>query len=513
MRPASFPEHLVILGGGSAGWMSAAYLDRTFNRPGDRRLRITVVESETIGRIGVGEATIPSIRDFARFIGIDEATLMARTSATFKHGVEFEDWSSVGEKCFHPFEALDTAMGMNAGPSWLARWSQGIAGTFADEAGIQWKLARAGLSPKRLIDPDYSSVLPYAYHLDAEAYGDLLAEVALARGVERVTGDVVGVRQKDGDVLGLDLGDGTTVDGDLFLDCSGFNALLLGKALKSPFLSYADHLLCDRAVAIRAPHDPETPIPPMTRARALSAGWMWRIGLQNREGLGYVYSSAHIKPAEAEAELRAATGLADDVPARHLTMRIGRAEKAWTGNVIALGLAGGFIEPLESTGLHMVEYGLEMLVRHFPLSGLNPDARDRFNEVVGQHYDGLRDFISAHYGLSGRRDTPFWQAATSPEHMPPRVRMLLGLWADRHPSVEDISSQRPLFGHASWQHILYGIGKPGPAAAANAARWVAEPGAHLPQLEQACADITANLPSHTLWLEGLATLPIQKDGW
>ena len=161
----------------------------------------------------------------------------------------------------------------------------------------------------------------------------------------------------------------------------------------------------------------------------------------------------------------------------------------------------------------MVEYGLEMLVRYFPLSGVNPDARDRFNNVVGQHYDGLRDFISAHYGLSGRRDTPFWQAATSPEHMPPRVGALLGLWADRHPSAEDISLQRPLFGHASWQHILYGIGKPGAAAAANAARWVAQPGAHLPHLEKACADITENLPSHTLWLEGLATLPVQRDGW
>ncbi len=513
MRPASFPDHLVILGGGSAGWMSAAFMDRTFNRPGERRLKITVVESEAIGRIGVGEATIPSIRDFAEYLGIDETTLMARTSATFKHGVQFEDWSEIGETCFHPFEAFDAAVGYNAGPSWLARKARGEAGAFALESGIQWALAKAGRSPKRLMDDDYKASFPYAYHLDAEAFGDLLSEIAQARGVERIVGDVVKVREKAGEVLGFDLRDGSAVDGDFFLDCSGFASLLLGKTLKTPFVSYADHLLCDRAVAIRAPRAEGEAIPPMTRSRALSAGWMWRIGLQNREGIGYVYSRAHLSEADAEAELRAVAGIAADVPARHLAMRVGRAENAWAGNVVGLGLAGGFIEPLESTGLHMVEFGLKMLVRYFPLSGLNPASRDRYNDVMAAQYDDLRDFVAAHYNLSGRRDTPFWREVVKPEHTPDRVKQLMGVWADRHPSREDVDMQQTLFNHVSWQAIVYGIGKAPAAAVANADRWTMAPGAQMPHLAAGLAAAMDHLPSHDLWLEGLRTLPVTEGGW
>lgn len=510
MTLESFPKRLVVLGGGSAGWMSAAYLDRSFNRPGERRLEIIVVESEVVGRIGVGEATVPGLLRFLQFVGIDEPTFMRRTKATFKHGIQFEDWAEKGERYFHAFEEFEANARVNAGPGWLAMNAAGQAGRFSDASGIQCRVAEAGRAPKMLTDPDYRSPLPYAYHLDAEAFGDLLCEVATQRGVRRVQGDVVDVGvDADGEVTGLQLKNGETIEGDFFVDCSGFASLLIGKTLKTPFVSYADHLLCDRAVAIRAPHGPAPIVPPMTRAIAMSSGWMWRIGLQDREGIGYVYSSNYISDDEAEAELRGAAGVPDDIPARRLKMRVGRASTAWTGNVVAIGLAGGFIEPLESTGLHLVELALEKLVRCFPLNGVNEAARDLFNTSLAVHYDDLRDFIVAHYCLTRRTDTAFWREVAKPEHIPEGLAQRLAMWSDRHPALGDLDRLLPMFSHTNYQAVLYGMGWAPEAAVSNAAKWCPNPGAQLPMLEAAAVQALDNLPSHQLWLDGLQTLPVR----
>lgn len=507
MDDADFPKHLVIVGGGSAGWMSAAFLDRAFNLPGRRRLPITVVESESIGTIGVGEATIPTIAQFTNGLGIDEATLMKRTGATFKHGIEFLAWNSPGSRHFHPFEALQRH-GLNAGPSWLARRHGGIAGPFDTESGIQSTLARAGRAPKKMTDPDYAGMVSYAYHLDAEAYGSMLAQIAQLRGVSRVRATVSDVElDENGGVEALVLTDGRRIEGDFFLDCTGFGSVLLGGALRTPYESFADCLLCDRAVAIPRPYLAEEAPQAYTLATAMDAGWMWRIGLQNRLGLGYVYSSRFCSAEEAERYLRKAADIPDDLPARHLEMRPGMPQVSWHHNVVGVGLAGGFIEPLESTGLHMVELALDMLLRYFPLSGINPACRDKFNAEMRHHWLELRDFVTAHYCLAKRDDTPFWREVHRSEHIPRSLAARLEMWSDRHPDEKDNDKSRTLFGPSSWQSIIYGLDAAAPLALANAAYWCPNPGRHLAELNRAQQQSLEDLPSQKLWLEGLASLP------
>jgi tryptophan halogenase len=507
MALSRFPTHLVILGGGSAGWMSAAFLDRSFNLPGRRRLPITVVESPSIGRIGVGEATVPTLVQFTHRLGLDEPTFMKRTQATFKHGIEFIDWNGPGTRYFHPFQALDR-QGLNSGPSWLARRHAGIAEAFDKESGLQAAVARAGRAPKKMIDPDYLGMLPYAYHLDADAYGDMLAELARLRGVEHVRGKVTGVDLgDDGDVTTLVLDDGRRLDGDLFLDCSGFRSLLLGEKMGVPYENFSDALICDRAVAIGRPYQEDEAPRPYTVAQAKDAGWMWRIGLQNRLGMGYVYSSRFASPEEAERALRSAGSIPDDSPARHLALLPGMPQVSWAGNVVGIGLAGGFIEPLESTGLHMVERGLELLVRYFPLSGINRACRDKFNLEMRRHWLDLRDFVTAHYCLTKRTDTPFWREVREAEHIPPSLAARLEMWSDRHPDEKDNESSRMMFVHNNWQSIIYGLDAAQPQALANAARWCPNPGNHLPGLRRAEQQALEELPALGLWLDGLDSLP------
>jgi tryptophan halogenase len=507
MTLSRFPTRLVILGGGSAGWMSAAFLDRSFNLPGRRRLPITLVESPSIGRIGVGEATIPTLVQFTHRLGIDEPTFMKRTQATFKHGIEFLDWNGRDSRYFHPFQALDR-QGLNSGPSWLARRHDGIAEAFDKESGLQAAVARAGRAPKKMIDPDYMGMLPYAYHLDAQAYGDMLAELAKLRGVEHVRGNVSGADLgDDGSLTALLLDEGRRIEGDLFLDCSGFRSLLLGDKMGVPYESFSDCLICDRAVAIGRPYREGEAPQPYTTAQAMEAGWMWRIGLRNRLGLGYVYSTRFTTPDEAERAIRAAAAIPDDVPARHLNLLPGMPKVSWAENVVGIGLAGGFIEPLESTGLHMVERGLELLVRYFPLSGINPACRDKFNLEMRRYWEVLRDFVCAHYCLTKRTDTPFWREVRKAEHISPSLAARLEMWSDRHPDDKDNESARMIFAHNNWQSIIYGLDAAQPEALANAARWCPNPGSHLPGLRQAEQRAIEELPALSLWLEGLDSLP------
>ncbi len=495
--------------------MSAAFLDRTYNTPQRRQLEIVLVEAPAIGRIGVGEATLPTMRDFCSFLGIPEELLMQRTNATLKHGISLEGWNGPDSQLFHPFEALAPDVAINAGPSWLARRARGTARAFYEEMGVQSRLAYAGYSPKPMMDSGgYQSRLPYAYHFDAEAFADLLKEISLARGVVHVEGEVAEVGQTEhGDVSQLRLADRRVIEGDFFIDCSGFAALLNQKALGTPFVSFADDLLCDRAIAMPVPYAADEPIPPYTRAIAQSSGWRWQIGLQNRIGTGYVYSSAFQSQESAEMELRRALACAGDPPARHLKFRVGRPETTWNRNVVAVGLAGGFIEPLESTSIHMIEIALQSLVRYFPLSGINPAARDRFNIAVNERYAELRDFIVLHYCLSTRRDTPFWREVTQASHVPESLKARLELWRDRHPSAEDFAAERYLFSHHSWQAILYGMDAADPRAIANADYWLGDVDGLVQQIDNAVEAAKQDLPSHMIWLQGLRSIAVNHPGW
>ena len=498
-----FPRKIIIVGGGTAGWLAAAYLDRTYNTPARRAADILVVESPEIGRIGVAESTLDGLRNTMAFLGISETDLGSRTDATLTHGIHFEDWSRIGATYFHPLESFAN-LGFPPAGRWLARRLHEESGRFVDETVIQARVAQAGLSPKRMMDPDYQGAFPYAYQVDAESFADLLAEVAQSRGCRRLEAHVVGVEMDGPDgIAALTTEAGERIEGDLFIDCSGFASLLISKALGTPFVSYADTLLCDRAIAIRAPYDGEVSIPPMSRTRALDSGWMWRIGLRHGEGVGYVYSSAHLDSAAAEETLRREAGLSPDLPAHHQELRVGRSERSWVGNCVALGLASGFVEPLESTGIHMIEVGLQLLVRYFPLSGINPAARDTFNRELQWRYEELRDFIVAHYCLSQRDDTPFWREVRKQERRPPSLQQRLALWSDRPPGVGDIVEREALFVATNWQQIIYGMEWTPRAAMENCAFWLPGDDRHIPALAEAFGRARQDLPSHDLWLSGI----------
>lgn len=454
--------HVLIVGGGTAGWIVAATLDRRLNGRGPRRVRISLVESPDTPRIGVGEATIPTIRDMLARFGLAEAAFMRGCEASFKHAIRFDDWSAPGSRYLHPFHRDLSAGTSDAAARWLA--SDGST-PFADLASAQGPLIAAGRSPRRAGAPDYVGEVPYAYHMDAEMFANMLARHCVARGVAHLSGHVEEVeRGEDGLVSGLKLRDGRQVAADLYVDCTGFRALLSPQAHASAgWVDQSNHLLCDRAVTLRVPEDPARFTPaPFTRARALEAGWCWDIGLMTRRGRGYVYSSAFATPQEAEAALRAEEGVAaEGLAARHIAFRVGRQVAPWTGNVVAVGLAAGFLEPLESTGIYLADYAARVLTEMFPPA---PEAAAgdalarRYNQLMAEMHDDILDFITLHYTLAGRRDTPFWRKASAPERCSERLRHLLAIWHLRPPSFADFSLRYPPFNHLNYEFILFGSG-------------------------------------------------------
>jgi tryptophan halogenase len=404
---------IVIVGGGAAGWMAAAAMAQLLK---GRFGTIRLIESADIGTVGVGEATIPGIAAFHRMLGIDERDFVCSTRASFKLGIEFRDWHAIGSRFFHPFG--DYAPGAepaifqnfwlrereNGGSPDLDSWSPNSAaaalGRFAPEM--------PGLGP-----------LLHAYHFDATLYARYLRTYAEARGVERIEGRIIDVARLGADrVGGVRLADGRTMEGDLFIDCSGFHGLLIGGALEEAFEDWSHWLPCDRAVAIGSARTGS--FAPYTQATALEAGWRWRIPLQQRTGNGYVYSSRHISDDEAVARL---AGVLDGelvTEPRLQRFKAGRRRRAWVGNCVALGLAAGFLEPLESTGIHLVQTGLARLFSLFPDRDFDSAIAREYNRQTAEEYARIRDFIILHYSAGRRDDTAFWreiQATPLPEEL------------------------------------------------------------------------------------------------
>lgn len=442
---------VLIVGGGSAGWIVAARLEFALNRGGKQTVEIAVLESPDIGRIGVGEATIPSIHRTLHGVDIDETTFMRGCAASYKMGIRFDDWSTVGAAYWHPFFRFQSSEVQGAAGAWLN--SDGSV-PFADLVSPQPKLAEAGRAPRR---PDESpnNDRHYAYHLDAELFADTLRGLAMARGVKHIQETVVAVEKDPHGIHAVRTASGGFEHADLFVDCTGFRRLLIG-ACGAKHTDWSDWLLCDRAATMRVP-DPSEPRP-YTVARAADAGWMWDIGLQGRRGRGYVYSSAFASEAQAEEALRRTELTGGDAQVRHLQFSVGRLEAPWIGNCVAIGLASGFVEPLESTGLHLADFATEMLIEFFPHGGSNPALARRFNHIVGQAFDETLDFLNLHYVLSRRRDTDFWRAATATERAAPGVRDLLERWESKPPTVFDFTSATQLWSHQNYEFILFGMG-------------------------------------------------------
>jgi len=397
----------VILGGGTAGWMAAAGLIRRL----PHACTVRLIESPDIGIVGVGEATLPHLRAYIGMLGIDEAEFMQATHATHKLGIEFHDFGALGTRYLHPFGSFGVELkGVPFHHYWLRMHAEGRGGDL-----FGYSIANVMAEQRRFTPPstDSNSMLStysYAYQFDATLFAPYLRDYATARGVERTEGKVVRVERdpQTGDVAALQLEGGERVEGDLFVDCSGFRALLIGETFQSDWQDWSHWLPCDRAVAMPCA-SPPGPIEPFTRAVAMSAGWRWRIPLRNRVGNGYVYSSAQVSDdAAAEALLEAVEGEAMAEP-RVLRFRAGRRTRSWDRNVVSIGLASGFLEPLESTSIYLAQGAIEQLIALFPVGGQIADVdRDEFNRMVDYEYDRIRDFLILHYHATMRADSDFW---------------------------------------------------------------------------------------------------------
>ena len=460
-------ERIVVVGGGSAGWLAAGVI-AAGHRTGDPgRVRVTVVESPDVRTIGVGEGTWPSMRDTLRRIGVSETDFVRDCDASFKQGSKFVGWLTGrgDDQYFHPF-ALPQGY---TEADLVAQWQAGHAEVpFADLVSHQPHLCRRGRAPKQVATPEFAAVANYAYHLDAGKFGDFLrAHCTGALGVSHVLDHVTGIAARDdGDIEALETRAHGRIEGDLFVDCTGFASLLLGGHYQVPFVSRQDVLFNDSALAVQVPYaDERSPIESQTTGTAQDCGWIWDIGLPTRRGIGYVYSSAHTTDGQAEQSLRryveatAGAAAAARMSPRKLGFRPGHRAEFWHRNCVAVGIAAGFIEPLEASALALIEQSAAMIGDNLPATRGEMDfVARRFNESFTYRWERIVDFLKLHYVLSRRRDSAYWQDNCEPATIPGRLRELLSYWRHHPPSRYDLPRVDEIFPSASYQYVLYGMG-------------------------------------------------------
>ena len=445
-------ERVVIVGGGTAGWMAAAAMSRYFD---DGRRTVTVVESDAIGTVGVGEATIPPIRNFNAMLDIEENAFLRETRGTFKLGIEFVNWGRPGDRYFHPFGTHGHDLhGIAFHQLWLReRGTNGAAaGDIAEYSmsSMAAALQRFG-RPSAAAKPPLSEIA-YAFHFDASLYAAFLRRLAERQGAKRIEGRIVDVHRdgESGDVTALQLEKGESVEGQLFVDCSGFRGLLIEEALETGYEDWSRWLPMDRAIAMPTAN-PASP-DPFTRATAHGAGWQWRIPLQHRTGNGHVFCSAHMEEDEARDILAANVEGEPLAEPRTLRFLTGMRRKAWNRNVVSLGLSSGFIEPLESTSIHLIQNGIARLFALFPDWPVTPLERDEYNRGMRELYEDVRDFVILHYKATQRDDTEFWRYVRDME-VPDSLARRMELWARRGRVFRENAE---LFTLPSWVAVMLG---------------------------------------------------------
>lgn len=459
------PWRIIILGGGTAGWMAANLFAKQWPR---EQVQITLIEAPEISIIGVGEGSTPSLKRFFKTLDIPECEWMPECQATYKANIRFVDWSPASgvSDYSHPFYSQPDVFNERAFFTNCRTRRLGLdVVTEPERFFVNGELARQGKAP--VAPKSFPFHMEYGYHFDSQLLGRYLARVAAARGViHRQATFAQMLRNNAGDISALQTRAGDVIDGDFFIDCTGFSSLLMQQGLGVPFRSYAQQLFNDSAVVM--PSAAAQHFPVETRSTALTAGWCWHIPLMHRSGNGYVYSSQFISKDQAEAEFRAHLGVSDSAQeCRHLQMRVGQLEQHWAYNCVGLGLSQGFIEPLEATALHLVQLTIEALIDALDQHQFTCGGRENFNRTVNNHFEGVRDYILAHYKLNTRGlvngagdDAGYWRANRDNKHMPESLLQLLDVWF-RCGDLEEEFAQRkikPAFNTASWHCLLAGYG-------------------------------------------------------
>jgi tryptophan halogenase len=451
VSPAEPIRRIVVVGGGTAGWITAGVLAARFPKRGPDGVSVTLIESRTQPPIGVGEGTWPTIRSTLKQIGVSETDFLRECDASFKQGSKFVGWvdGSSGDAYYHPFTLPVDYIERNLAPYWL----EGPRTTrFAESLCFQTRLCDHSLAPKQITTPEFAGLANYAYHLDAGKFVPFLQKHCVGKlNVTHVLDEIVEVvADGAGAISELRTKSGPPLPGDLFIDCSGFAALLIGKHLGVPFISCKDSLFIDKALAVQVPYpDEAAPIGSVTVSTARSAGWIWDIGLTSRRGVGYVYSSAYATEESAAAELRSYLGA--EPAFRSININSGYRRELWVGNCVAVGLSAGFLEPLEASAIVMIELSAKSIAELLPgfRSGL-PQAARTFNEVFQHRWRRIVEFLKLHYVLS-RRSEPFWVDNR-------RGSTLADRWRQHSPWHEDFTQREEVFSAASFQYVLYGMG-------------------------------------------------------
>jgi len=457
------PGKTLIVGGGSAGWMTASTFLRSLGSAGGK---ITLIESSNIGPIGVGEGTTPLFKRFLNFHGIPEQEFMSACNATFKHGINFPGWANSEEfhSYFHPFAApaysqFEQQFFNNCNLRRRGEAASTDPGDFFFNAELAAQ-RKAPFGPP----PCDSGKIDYAYHFDTALLADFLKQRCLDRGIDYVVDDVTDVvRKENGDLDYVVTANSGKLFADFFVDCTGFRQLLIGKALHTQTISYEPRLFNDSALVIRTPVPQDREIPPFTESRALKCGWAWRIPLFGKMSWGYVYSADYTSREDAEQELRALIGdAATDQAALHIKLQVGRVTEHWINNCVAIGLSQGFIEPLEATALGLTQFSINRFVTHFARGAYQSAYREHFNDVINEAFDRTIDYIQMHYKLNTRKDTRYWLDCRANDNISDTMRAVIAGWDE--PSEDFIAVlkkhvHRSSYAPYSWYCILSGMGR------------------------------------------------------
>lgn len=488
-------KKLAIIGGGSAGWMTAAALSHSIGQSCD----ITLIESEAIGTIGVGEATIPPIKYFNQRLGIDEATFVRETQGSFKLGIEFIDWAQKGKSYFHPFGQYGAEF--DSVPFYHYWMREYLAGNIQslDDYSMAWVAAQKHRFDHPMRDKrQIQSTFDYAYHFDATLYAQYLRKYAEARGTTRLEGKVsdAALNAESGFIKSVTLESGDIIEADFFVDCTGFYGVLIEQKMKTGYEDWSHWLPCDRAVAATCEKSGDTL--PYTKSTAKNSGWQWRIPLQHRTGNGYVYCSQYEDQNTAEQTLLEGLDGKPLVPPKHLRFTTGMRKKVWNKNCVAIGLSAGFMEPLESTSLHLIQYAIMRLIAMFPDKDASPLLADEYNKLTRAEYERIRDFLILHYTATEREDTAFWRYCKHmdiPESLSNKIAHFKS-----HGMI--VSDERELFHNPSWIAVYIGQNIiPQRAPAITGMRQGVPVKERLSQIHSAIADAAGAMTSHDAFIE------------